>query len=156
MHLALVLPFPSLEESGLKGIGPAEREQAEIQARAYLDLITQRLSKGELASLQLQVTSSVAIQGDVAETLIGMAETGAFLEGGEPFHGCYVLALATHGRSGVERWVMGSVTERILGATILPLLIVRSRETDTGEEGERNVTTAVTKGTEDHGRVGLF
>ncbi|MDQ2903366.1 MAG: universal stress protein, partial [Chloroflexota bacterium] len=51
---------------------------------------------------------------------------------------CDVIALAIHGRSGLERWVRGSVTERLLGATKLPLLIVRpapvrddlSRETE--------------------------
>lgn len=138
LHLALVLPLRHLIDNGEVGILPEARKQAEIQARAYLDRITQRLSKGELAPLNLQVTSSIAIQGDVAEALIGMAETGAFLESGETFHGCYVLALATHGRSGVERWVMGSVTERILGATILPLLIVRPRKEDArGEEAGR-------------------
>lgn len=156
LHLARVLPLHALAETDPKGIVPAVRKQAEMQARAYLDLITRRLCEGELASLGLQVTSSVTIQGDVAETLIGMAETGAFLEGGEPFHGCYVLALATHGRSGVERWVMGSVTERILGATILPLLIVRPRKTDARGEEERKATTSAEEGAEDRGWVGLF
>ena len=37
------------------------------------------------------------------------------------------IAMATHGRSGVQRWVMGSMTERVLGATRLPLLIVRPK-----------------------------
>ncbi|HEU5380991.1 MAG TPA: universal stress protein [Ktedonobacteraceae bacterium] len=128
LHLALVLPFPDPAEHGQQGIGPTAREQAKMRAGAYLDMITQRLSKGELATLQLHVTSSIALQRDIADALIGMAETGAFLEGEEPFHGCYMMALATHGRSGVERWVMGSVTERILGATILPLLIVRPQK----------------------------
>lgn len=156
LHLALVLPFPDLADTTRKGIVPAVREQAEMQARAYLDLITQRLSKGELASLNLQVTSSVTIREDIAEALIGMAETGAFLEGGETFHGCYVLALATHGRSGVERWVMGSVTERILGATILPLLIVRPRKGDAGEKEARKATETVEKGTEEQSWIGLL
>src|SRR2546421_10599035 len=33
-------------------------------------------------------------------------------------------ALATHGRDGLQRWVMGSVTERILRDSKLPLLVV--------------------------------
>nr|HET6903847.1 universal stress protein [Ktedonobacteraceae bacterium] len=35
-----------------------------------------------------------------------------------------VIALATHGRDGLQRWVMGSVTEHVLRDTKLPLLIV--------------------------------
>ena len=38
------------------------------------------------------------------------------------------MVLATHGRGGPERWMLGSVTEHILGATRLPMLIVRPKE----------------------------
>ncbi len=41
------------------------------------------------------------------------------------FGRCDVIAMATHGRGGVQRWAMGSITERVLSATKLPLLIVR-------------------------------
>jgi hypothetical protein len=52
-----------------------------------------------------------------------------------------VIALATHGRGGIKRWMMGSVTERILGATRLPLLIVRPQKTIViPEETENNAT----------------
>jgi nucleotide-binding universal stress UspA family protein len=37
-----------------------------------------------------------------------------------------VLVMPTHGRSGVARWVFGSVTEKVLRGTKLPLLVVRS------------------------------
>ncbi len=55
---------------------------------------------------------------------------------------CDVIAVTTHGRSGLERWVRGSVTERLLRAAKLPLLIVRpassrddvSRETEATQE----------------------
>jgi hypothetical protein len=37
------------------------------------------------------------------------------------------MALATHGRSGVALWAVGSIAERVLHSTKLPLLIVRPR-----------------------------
>ncbi len=135
LHLALVVPLPELAISSQRGDLPAMRDEAKRQAMAYLEAVMHRLDQGELASLDLQITASVAIQPDVAETLISMAETGAHLEGSEPAGGSYVLALATHGRSGVNRWMMGSVAERILGATILPLLIIRPQKMSEGEEG---------------------
>ena len=36
------------------------------------------------------------------------------------------IALTTHGRSGIKRWALGSVAERILRASTTPLLVVRS------------------------------
>jgi nucleotide-binding universal stress UspA family protein len=37
-----------------------------------------------------------------------------------------LIALATHGRSGIQRWVMGSVAEEILQSSPVPVLLVRS------------------------------
>jgi nucleotide-binding universal stress UspA family protein len=37
-----------------------------------------------------------------------------------------LIAMATHGRSGVSRWLLGSVTEKVLRATVNPLLVVRA------------------------------
>ena len=42
--------------------------------------------------------------------------------------GCDLIAISTHGRSGLERWVMGSVTQRLLDTTRLPMLIVRPQK----------------------------
>jgi nucleotide-binding universal stress UspA family protein len=39
-----------------------------------------------------------------------------------------LVAMATHGRSGMSRWLLGSVTEKVLRATANPLLLVRSGE----------------------------
>ena len=39
-----------------------------------------------------------------------------------------LIAMATHGRSGVTRWLLGSVTEKVLRGTVNPLLVVRALE----------------------------
>lgn len=38
-----------------------------------------------------------------------------------------LIAMASHGRSGVSRWVRGSVSERVLRASPVPLLVVNTR-----------------------------
>lgn len=38
-----------------------------------------------------------------------------------------LIAMATHGRSGVSRWALGSVTERVLRHATLPMLVTRAR-----------------------------
>lgn len=40
--------------------------------------------------------------------------------------GASLIAMATHGRSGPTRWMLGSVTEKVLRASELPMLVVRS------------------------------
>jgi len=37
-----------------------------------------------------------------------------------------LIAIATHGRSGISRWAWGSVADRILRSTCVPVLIVRA------------------------------
>jgi nucleotide-binding universal stress UspA family protein len=39
-----------------------------------------------------------------------------------------VIAMATHGRSGVSRWMIGSVTEKVLRAADVPVLVVRAKK----------------------------
>ena len=39
-----------------------------------------------------------------------------------------LIAMATHGRSGLNRWLVGSVAEKVLRAAANPLLLVRAKE----------------------------
>jgi nucleotide-binding universal stress UspA family protein len=39
-----------------------------------------------------------------------------------------LIAMSTHGRSGLARWALGSVTDKVLHATSNPMLIVRSQD----------------------------
>lgn len=43
-----------------------------------------------------------------------------------------LIAMTTHGRSGIRRWTLGSVTERVLHETQLPILLVRHETLTTG------------------------
>ncbi len=125
LHLARVIPWPSEGDVPPTKLVKTAKEQVLSEAKDYLGRVQKRLKEGEVAQLNLFNTSSVAVRSDVADTLIGMAETGAYQEDGGGFNGCDVIALATHGRSGLEHWMIGSVAERLLSATKLPLLIVR-------------------------------
>jgi nucleotide-binding universal stress UspA family protein len=44
-----------------------------------------------------------------------------------------LITMATHGRSGVDRWLLGSVTEKVLRGTANPLLVIRAKENSTFE-----------------------
>ena len=102
---------------------------ASDKARRYLSVTADHLREGYVApaitNVDLAVTWSVAIDTYVAGTLVKAAEFGgAVPEWGEMVGDIDVIALATHGRDGLQRWVTGSVTAAILLGTKLPLLIV--------------------------------
>jgi nucleotide-binding universal stress UspA family protein len=46
-----------------------------------------------------------------------------------------LITMATHGRSGLDRWLLGSITEKVVRGANNPLLVVRANE-ETSSEGE--------------------
>ncbi len=122
-ELSLTLVLTGGEGEQVKGM--------KQDALAYLEGVRQRLG-GDCAALHVQVTSSVAFGMDVADTLIRLAENGDDRGKGQGCSTCDVIAMTTHGRDGADLWMMGSVTERVLEATKLPLLIIRPQVADTG------------------------
>jgi nucleotide-binding universal stress UspA family protein len=121
LHLVQVLPLSPQDDQAI-------RESAQKEAETYLQTIQQRLLTEDAADLKLQITTLVRTNTDVADALIGMAEDGEGMEADEHFEGCDCIAMATHGRGGLQRWLMGSITERVLHATKLPLLIIRPQK----------------------------
>jgi nucleotide-binding universal stress UspA family protein len=89
-------------------------------AKDYLTAVEEKIKQKELISVPLEISSSVCLADHVASTLVEAAEQGDM-----PFS---ALAVATHGRNGITRWLSGSVTESVLNHTKLPLLIVRQQQ----------------------------
>lgn len=99
-------------------------QEALERAKTYLASMEERLQE-TLKDLKLSITWSVALDNDAADAVIGTAENGEKEAQAGGFSGSDLIAMSTHGRGTLERWVMGSVTERILSASKLPMLIVR-------------------------------
>ncbi len=140
LHIAQVLRIPNFT----RGTSP-EVDKVIADTQEYLKRVEKQFNEGELASLNLSVTSSVSIETDIAGALISLAEDGAEGENGEQVERCDVIVMATHGRGGLQRWVLGSVTERVLSATRLPLLIVRPQKIEVKHE-KVGKTAATSKG----------
>jgi nucleotide-binding universal stress UspA family protein len=113
-------------------------------ATAYLERTAQRLRLRSQAAVDTdaapcEVTWSVVAHWDFAHGIIAAAETGEIGRTGEGdgreshVQPSDMIAMATHGRSAIARWALGSVTERTLHATHLPLLIVRPAGTASAE-----------------------
>ena len=97
------------------------------EAKKYLIGIGERLKGSDIGKLNLAIEWSIEESKDVANALIEVAESGKASESSYEFTGCDLMAIATHGRGGLQRLMAGSVTEDVLGSTNLPMLIVRPR-----------------------------
>ncbi|MGH2498404.1 MAG: universal stress protein [Ktedonobacteraceae bacterium] len=119
LHLTRVVVQPDPDE-----IGHRTREAIIHKAKEYLSTTVEQIREGLVASpvadIQPAITWSVTVDADVASGIIRAAEdgAGAFGQG-------LLIAMTTRGANGLPRWVMGSITGRVLQATRLPLLIVR-------------------------------
>lgn len=86
-----------------------ELKQIKAKSTKYLKKIADSLkSKG------IDVKTMVRV-GQAPEEIIGAArETGA-----------NVIAMSTHGYSGIKRWALGSVADRVLHISEIPVLLIR-------------------------------
>jgi len=86
-------------------------EEAEKRGMDYLNEIGEALrSKGAM------VTAKVAI-GDASEEVVKLAEE----------IDANLIAMSTHGRSGLSRWAFGSVTDKVLRREgRIPIIMVRA------------------------------
>jgi nucleotide-binding universal stress UspA family protein len=95
----------------------AKREsETKSSAKDYLDKIVNRL-KHEGVALHAEV-----IVGRVTESLANYAVENDI----------DLILIATHGHSGVTRWVRGSVADKILRSADVPVLMVRAPGTKGG------------------------
>jgi nucleotide-binding universal stress UspA family protein len=85
-------------------------ETAEGAAQTYLDAVATRL---EAEGHDVTVAMSI---GAVADCMIEYAEA----------HDIDLVAMCTHGRTGLARWALGSVADRVLRAGSTPILLVRA------------------------------
>ena len=87
-------------------------ETADQNAQAYLQRLANHLEE------QGTAVSTATWTGLVAECIIDYAK----------INDVDLIALCTHGRTGVARWVLGSVADRVLRATDKPILLVRAKQ----------------------------
>ncbi len=72
----------------------------------------------ELKSKGLKVAATVRTGQQVAVEIIDFAKEA----------GVDLIIMCTHGRSGISRWVMGSVALKVLTRAETPILLIRSKK----------------------------
>jgi nucleotide-binding universal stress UspA family protein len=79
----------------------AEKYLAELSGRTKYDGVT---------------VQSVVMMGRAADSIAEYAAKNAV----------DLIAIATHGRSGISRWALGSVADRVLRSACVPVLMIRA------------------------------
>jgi nucleotide-binding universal stress UspA family protein len=114
------------------GLGADHRQAGLHQAYYYLQGIKERLhhemgTESDVESGRipaLDITWSVEESTDVAEALLRMAKG----EGEGTPTPSDLIVLTTHEHSSLNHWMRGSVAERVLGSTTMPLLLVHPQK----------------------------
>ena len=89
---------------------PEATGKKEKQAERYLDRVAKTL-KAE----GINVSTDVLLWKP-AEAIVGYAKQ----------YECDVIVMASHGRSGPSRWAYGSVADKVLKSSCIPVLMIRA------------------------------
>jgi nucleotide-binding universal stress UspA family protein len=110
--LVQVVPLRAQMYGGFETYAYDPRLDQELEAAAvkYMKTAVERLTSSGVR------TTYEVVRGYPANQIIDAAEKTS---GG-------MIVMATHGRSGMGRWVLGSVADRVVRASPLPVLLLRA------------------------------
>ena len=121
IHLLRVLEPVSYHENPA-AVDPLRWQLNKAEADAYMHGIANRIRKnlGEISMLtedekKSRVNYSIR-EGKAAENIVDFAHT----------ENIDLLIISTHGSSGLSRWNISSVTQKVINLIYLPILIVRA------------------------------
>lgn len=80
------------------------------EAQSYMETIVKQIGEGGL-----NVRADI-IQGEAAESIVDYVDK----------QNVDLVIMATHGRSGIRRWAMGSVADKVVRHLNIPVLLVRA------------------------------
>lgn len=105
--LRVVEPFHQIPEVSEEFIKEARKSALE-SAKSYLSQVADGLKKDGVT------TSTVVLQGQPGEEILDYAKKNKI----------DLIVISTHGRSGIARWAMGSVADKVVRHSKAPVLTV--------------------------------
>jgi len=109
----LAVPPAEYAHVNVNEINKTEKERQEKEAREYLERVRQSIDVSGVS-----VVPEVVF-GHAADEIVKTAEEA----------GADLIAMSTHGRSGIGRWVFGSITDKVLRhEESVPVMVVRAKK----------------------------
>jgi nucleotide-binding universal stress UspA family protein len=118
VELFQAMKVPTVSVPGEPELVPVEHDEIrseEAEAADYLEHVASSLREKGLE------VECVIVHGNPAEAIVAYAQN----------HEVDLIAIATHGRSGLGRLVFGSVADSVLRQSGLPILLIKPEETET-------------------------
>jgi nucleotide-binding universal stress UspA family protein len=108
----VLLRVPTMPAAEFLGRDPSLaikiQEEEEAEAKRYVNKKMNELTKAHIK------VSAITQDGPVPDTILAVAEeTHADM-----------IAMSTHGRTGVQRWLMGSVADRVIHHAHIPVILI--------------------------------
>jgi len=92
-----------------------EQQQKEDLLKHAKDYLARVVTHLDQTNLKIEM---VALHGKPADEIIDIAKNSRI----------DVIVMSTHGRTGLSRWVIGSVTQKVITATKCPVFIVPNQQ----------------------------
>ena len=154
VHLLSVVEDPSVRRSWVEAIAMGEAGTGEFMLPPgamprYPDAA--RGSDASTETLEEAIHSATQYLAEVAMQFPAGAKSSA-VPGNDPVaaiaeyaaeNGIELIAMSTHGRSGLGRWVYGSNADKLLQSTSYPILLVRPRNGDAPSQVGMNIDTLI-------------
>jgi len=108
--LRVIEPFPAyymdyrISEEFIR----QSQDAAKSDAKQYLARTADKLEKQGLS------VSTQVIEGKAADSILDFAAK----------NGVDLIIMATHGRTGISRWALGSVADKVVRSSVAPVLVV--------------------------------
>jgi nucleotide-binding universal stress UspA family protein len=102
------------------GVAQQSIQEQEERSKKYIAGI-----ESELKAAGFRV-STVLRDGAVADVILGVADELKV----------DVIAMSTHGRTGPARWLLGSIAERVVHSSKIPVLLIRAKVPRGGKKGK--------------------
>ncbi|MEN6545697.1 MAG: universal stress protein [Armatimonadia bacterium] len=111
LEVVSVVPLPGSEATAVTGADV----DWELEVATYKEYLAGVMAR--IADEGVPATEEIR-RGNIAEEIIRHVDEA----------GVDLIVMSTHGRSGVGRWVYGSIADRVLRYAPVPVLLVRAAE----------------------------
>jgi nucleotide-binding universal stress UspA family protein len=115
--LQVLIPFPRSSTTTEASLQRADKETADF-VREYLERVAAGVQERGIS------VQTIALEGRPHLQIIQYAETNQV----------DLIVMCARGQSGLSRWMMGSVSDRVVRGAAVPVLLVRAQKKETYKE----------------------
>ncbi len=109
-------------------VEPLHSAEARVYGQDYEEIVSQYTKKTEAWGKEYlgKVSKSLVESGIKTKSIVLVGNPAEMILDYSAKSSVDLIVMSTHGRSGLTRWAMGSVAERVKSGSTVPVLMVRA------------------------------